>query len=76
MPNLAGSVLQTAQDTMQRITGNPAFFTTSTDVTGQGRAQVLDRNWKVCSQSLAAKATFTVETVIDFGVVKLEETCP
>jgi hypothetical protein len=76
MPNLVGSVLQAAQDKMQGVVGNPGFFTTSTDATGRGRLQILDRNWKVCSQSLPAEQTFSIDAKIDFGVVKLDETCP
>jgi hypothetical protein len=35
----------------------------------------LDRNWKVCTQSVPPGATITAETQIDFGVVRLEEDC-
>ncbi len=75
MPDLVGSNLQVAQDAMQALTGNPLFFTTSTDLTGQGRAQVLDANWQVCSQSLLPGTVFDESTIIDFGVVKNEEFC-
>jgi len=48
---------------------------TSHDALGTDRMQVLDRNWKVCSQTPAAGAHST-DTTIDFGTVKLEESCP
>jgi hypothetical protein len=76
MPNLVGSNLQRAQDQIQTLTGNPVFITTSHDATGQHRNQVLDSNWKVCSQNIAAGAPFTGSTKIDFGAAKLSETCP
>ena len=76
MPNLVGKNLQAAQDKIQSITGNPLFVTTSHDATGAGRHQVLDRNWKVCSQNVAPGKTFSEETQIDFGAVKNDESCP
>lgn len=76
MPNLVGSNLQAAQDQIQAVTGNPIFITLSHDATGRGRNQVLDSNWKVCSQNVAPGAPFTEGTKIDFGAVKLAEKCP
>lgn len=76
MPNLVGAKLQDAQDQIQKVTGNPAFITRSHDATGQGRNQVLDSNWKVCSQNVAAGAMFDGNAKIDFGAVKLSEQCP
>lgn len=76
MPNLVGSGLQNAQDAIQKLTGNVVFFTSSHDVTGKGRHQILDRNWKVCDQNVAPGAQIQVGVKIDFGVVKLEEKCP
>jgi hypothetical protein len=76
MPNLVGRNLQEAQDAMQKLTGDPLFLTTSHDATGRNRHQVLDRDWKVCSQSIAAGTTFVLNAVIDFGAVKQSESCP
>lgn len=76
MPNLVGAGLQQAQDNLQALTGNAIFFTTSHDVGGQGRNQVLDADWKVCSQNVAAGAPIGIDTKIDFGVVKVRESCP
>ncbi|ONI84109.1 hypothetical protein ALI144C_15530 [Actinosynnema sp. ALI-1.44] len=75
MPDLVGKQLQEAQDTIQRVTGNSTFLTRSHDATGKGRQQVADRNWKVCSQNVAAGTAFNADTVIDFGAVKTEEKC-
>ena len=77
MPNLVGEVRQTAQNEMQRISGNPVYYTSSSDATGKGRRQILDRRWKVCSQSVAPGTQVPVHgPTIDFSVVKLDETCP
>ena len=76
MPNLVGSGLQDAQDAIQKLTGNVVFFTSSHDVSGQGRHQILDRNWKVCDQNIAPGAQIQIGVKIDFGVVKLAEKCP
>jgi hypothetical protein len=65
--------LQSAQDKAQEV----GFYgLTSHDALGRDRMQAFDRNWKVCSQSVAAGTTVSTETTLDFGAVKLEETCP
>ena len=77
MPDLRGKTLQAAQDAVQALTGNPGFFSTSTDLTGQARMQVMDRNWQVCSSTPAPGEVFTSASGVDFGVVKLDsESCP
>lgn len=76
MPNAVGMVLQDAQDLMQEVTGNPAFFTKSHDVRFT-RMQVLDSGWKVCSQNVKKGEKFDPATdEVDFGVVKVDESCP
>ena len=76
MPDLVGKDLQAAQDAIQALTGNPLFVTSSSDATGQGRAQVVDSNWMVCSQNVRPGDTITVTTKIEFAAVKLTERCP
>ena len=76
MPNLVGSTLQDAQDQVQALTAGGVYFTGSHDLGGQNRSQVIDRNWQVCTQNIAAGAALTAESRVDLGVVKLEETCP
>ncbi len=75
MPNLVGANLQEAQDAIQALTGNAIFFTKSHDATGAGRHQILDRDWKVCTQNVPPGATVTADTAIDFGAAKLDERC-
>ncbi|MEB3065329.1 PASTA domain-containing protein [[Mycobacterium] zoologicum] len=77
MPNLIGRNLQFAQDEIQRITADAIFYTSSTDLTGKARNQVLDRNWQVCSSTPPPGSTITKDTNIDFGVVRIDtESCP
>ena len=74
MPDLVGTDLQTAQDTIQTY---GVLLTVSHDLLGT-RNQVLDSNWIVCDQNVPAgqQVTGEVEGSIDFGVVKREEGCP
>ncbi|MGH3765756.1 MAG: PASTA domain-containing protein [Pseudonocardiaceae bacterium] len=76
MPNLVGANLQDAQNAIQRLTSNAIFVTTSHDATGAGRHQVVDRNWRVCSQNVPPGSTIQAGTKIDFVAVKLQEHCP
>ena len=48
MPSVVCMDLQQAQDTIQQA---GVFFSRSEDATGQGRMQLLDRNWTVVAQS-------------------------
>ncbi|MER5775106.1 hypothetical protein ABT144_12590 [Streptomyces sp. NPDC002039] len=73
LPNFVGKGLQSAQDEAQAA-GFHALK--SHDALGRDRLQALDRNWKVCSQTPAAGASIDTSTSVDFGAVKLEETCP
>lgn len=75
MPDLIGRDLQSAQDTVQRMTDFAIAATTSHDATGAGRPQVVDQDWRVCSQSVPAGAAVDPETMIDFGVVLRGEPC-
>ena len=75
MPNLVGKNLQEAQDAIQELTAFEIPVTTSHDATGAGREQLLDRNWKVCSQNIAAGAEISSTSRIDFGAVRTDERC-
>lgn len=77
MPNEIGNVLQSSQEDIEHILGVPVWpLLKSHDVLKGYRFQVIDSNWKVCTQDPAPGQTFDKTTIIDFGVVKLEETCP
>jgi hypothetical protein len=60
---------------IQSLTAYGIALTYSHDTTGAGRHQALDRNWKVCDQNVKPGATITSSTRIDFGAVKVEESC-
>lgn len=52
------------------------YVLVSHDATGQGRNQVLDRNWTVCDQTPAAGSLTAPDVTVDFGAVKDDEPCP
>ena len=73
VPDFIGMGLQSAQDAAQK----QGFYTLkSHDSLGRDRHQILDRDWKVCSQNVKAGTTTSTDTRLDFGAVKLDETCP
>jgi hypothetical protein len=67
VPNVVGKNLQLAQDTMQAA---GLYNLKSHDSTGQGRLQVLDRNWEVTDQSPPAGTMVTADQLIDLGAKK------
>ncbi|MFD7945230.1 hypothetical protein [Streptomyces sp. NPDC059744] len=71
--NFVGMGLQSAQDKAQ---ADGFYNLRSHDSAGRDRLQAFDRNWKVCSQNHAPGKTVPVDTELDFGTVKLEESCP
>lgn len=73
VPNFVGMGLQSAQDTAQK---HGFYSLDSHDALGRARMQILDRDWKVCSQNIKAGTNATTDTKLDFGAVKLTETCP
>lgn len=73
VPNYRGEGLQAARDDAQK----DGFSTVdSHDASGSGRTQILDSNWKVCDQRPAAGVMASTGRAIDFGAVKIEESCP
>jgi beta-lactam-binding protein with PASTA domain len=73
IPNLVGKGLQSAQDEAQAA----GFYNLdSHDSLGRDRHQILDRDWKVCTQTPKAGQNVDTGTKVDFGTVKLAETCP
>nr|WP_234444407.1 PASTA domain-containing protein [Streptomyces sp. NRRL F-525] len=73
VPHFVGMGLQSAQNAAQK----QGFYSLkSHDSLGRNRHQILDRDWKVCSQNVKAGTTTSTDTQLDFGAVKLDETCP
>lgn len=73
VPALVGQGLQAAQDAAQ---GAGFYDLKSHDSLGETRTQILDRDWKVCTQTPAAGKSVSTDTTVDLGAVKLDETCP
>ncbi|MGW3988128.1 PASTA domain-containing protein [Streptomyces sp. NPDC004830] len=73
VPDFVGMGLQSAQDRAQELGFHGL---TSHDALGRDRMQAFDRNWKVCSQNVRAGSSTSTGTDLDFGTVKLDETCP
>ncbi|MFF7452114.1 MULTISPECIES: PASTA domain-containing protein [unclassified Streptomyces] len=71
LPNLVGMDLQAAQDEAQAA----GFYALDDqDASGEGRLQVYDRNWTVCSQKPAAGEHLT-DTSVTLYAVKDTESC-
>jgi PASTA domain len=73
MPALVGMVLQDAQDLLQT---KGSYVMDQQDARGLERLQVLDANWKVCSQSPKKGTNVATDTTIVVRSVKLIESCP
>ncbi len=73
MPNLVGVNLQDAQD---RLQSRGSFLLNQVDATDQGRFQLLDENWQVCSQSPIAGKRVLKTKVVRLEAVQLDEKCP
>ncbi|MFJ4902917.1 PASTA domain-containing protein [Streptomyces sp. NPDC088727] len=71
LPNLVGMDLQAAQDTAQAA---GFYLLDDQDASGQGRLQVFDRNWTVCSQD-PAPGTRPVAGLVTLFAVKDNESC-
>lgn len=72
LPDLTGKGLQEAQDEAQE---RGFYNLKSTDATGQGRLQIWDRNWTVCSQT-PVPGQHATDVTVTFSVAKLDEGCP
>jgi len=73
VPDFIGKGLATAE-TDARAAGFANI--TTHDASGRGRIQILDRDWKVCSQAPAAGSSASTASQLDLGAVKLSEACP
>ncbi len=57
------------------VVDESAWVVCEQDASGLGRVQVLDSNWKVCSQSPQAGAEVPVSDLVTLASVKLAEAC-
>ena len=72
MPNVIGMNLQLAQDLLQ---SKGSYLVDQEDFKGLGRFQLIDSNWKVCSQAPAAGKKVLTSTLVTLSSVKLSERC-
>ncbi|MDN4479685.1 Ltp family lipoprotein [Demequina muriae] len=73
MPEVVGSNLQDAQDSLQAL---GSYLVDQEDASGEGRLQLVDSNWTVCTQEPAAGAEVPVEARVLLAAVKDDEPCP
>ncbi|NUP24370.1 MAG: PASTA domain-containing protein [Streptomyces sp.] len=71
LPDLVGLDLQAAQDEAQAA---GFYVLDDQDASGQGRLQIYDRNWTVCSQDPEAGA-YPTDTPVTLYAVKDDESC-
>ena len=72
MPKVVGMNLQLAQDLLQ---SKGSYLMDQQDFKKLGRFQIIDSNWKVCSQSPAAGKKLPISTIVTLASVKLSESC-
>jgi PASTA domain-containing protein len=70
VPDVVGMNQQEAQDLLR---GDGFLNLHETDASGLGRLLVMDRNWVVVSQSVAAGSTVSLTTSITLSAVKIGE---
>jgi len=70
VPNEVGKNHQTAQDDLQ---AHGLYMLAEEDATGQARALIFDRNWKVVSQSPAPGSMVSEDTTITLRSKKLTD---
>jgi hypothetical protein len=73
MPKLVGVNLQTAQDTLQSF---GSYLLGQIDATGAHRSQLVDKDWKVCSQTPKPGTKIAIIALVTLRSVKLSEKCP
>lgn len=76
LPDETGKDLQAAQDDLRAISGDPFFTSYSDDATGQGRMQIFDSGWQICSQTPDPGTLVSADSTITFHTVRLSESCP
>jgi hypothetical protein len=76
VPDVVGMDLQQAQDVLQEVSGDMLYVSSSEDATGEGRIQLIDSNWIVCSQNVEPGAMVTADLNVILFVVKDDEACP
>lgn len=73
MPDVTGLSLQDAQDQLQAL---GSFLMNQEDATDQGRTQINDSNWTVCTQDPAPGTVHSKLAIVTLYSVKKDEACP
>lgn len=73
MPKVVHLNLQDAQDKLQSL---GSWVMDQQDASGLDRFQIIDSNWKVCSQKPKAGKVVPIDTMVVLKAVKLDEKCP
>lgn len=73
VPDLVGMNLQDAQDALQAL---GSYLLDQEDASGEGRLQIDDSNWQVCTQEPAPGTEVPLSATIRLDSVKLDEVCP
>lgn len=73
MPDVTGLSLQDAQDQLQAV---GSFLMDQEDATDQGRTQINDSNWTVCTQDPAPGTVHSKLAIVTLYSVKKDEACP
>ena len=73
MPDVTGLSLQDAQDQLQAL---GSFLMDQEDATDQGRTQINDSNWTVCTQDPAPGTVHSKLAIVTLYSVKKDEACP
>lgn len=73
MPDVVGINLQEAQDSLQSL---GSYFMDQEDASGEGRVQLVDSNWTVCTQEPAPGTEVPIEATVMLAAVKDDESCP
>ncbi|GAB1515139.1 PASTA domain-containing protein [Actinophytocola sp. KF-1] len=73
MPDLVGANLRDAQDRIHDLTDGAVAVTSTHPFEQFGDAR--DRDWRICTQSIAPGAALTARSTVEFGVVKPDQPC-
>ena len=73
MPDVIVLSLQDAQDQLQAL---GSFLMNQEDATDQGRTQINDSNWTVCTQDPAPGTVHSKLAIVTLYSVKKDEACP
>ncbi len=75
MPDLVGETFQVAHDRIKDLSDGTVPVTATHDVDFETDTRILDL-WRVCAQRPAPGEVLTSESVAEFELVRVDESCP